>query len=338
MKRTGALLAALVLALPALVLAAKTTPTKSYIRVGNPVDATGVAIQPGTVLMGGSTDVDAAFDWLCSRAAMGDFLVIRATGTDAYNPYVQGRCRNLNSVATLLIGSVTEANSTFVSDRIRDAEIVWIAGGDQSNYVNYWTGTAVQARLNEHIGMGEPIGGTSAGMAVLTQFIYSALGSQGATSTQTLADPYNKYMTFSRNLVSIPALANVISDTHFVPRDRMGRTLGFLCRVHAAKWATTPRAIAVDEETALLIDGQGLGTVVATPTAATGKVYFIEGGAPETCLRRTPLTYRDVAVRRFGATDSGIDVAGWPSSGGTTYAVTAAAGVLTSDQPGGSAY
>jgi hypothetical protein len=36
--------------------------------------------------MGGGTDVDAAFQWMCQRSGGGDFLVIRATGTDAYNP------------------------------------------------------------------------------------------------------------------------------------------------------------------------------------------------------------------------------------------------------------
>ena len=64
----------------------------------------------GTVLMGGSTDVDEAFQWLCDRATGGDFLVVRATGTDAYNPYVQALCPGLNSVATLINGSAKAAN------------------------------------------------------------------------------------------------------------------------------------------------------------------------------------------------------------------------------------
>ncbi len=75
-------------ALPGPALAAK----KTYFRVGNAVDATAVETTAGTVLMGGSTDVDAAFQWLCDRAAGGDFLVVRAAGTDAYNPYVQELC------------------------------------------------------------------------------------------------------------------------------------------------------------------------------------------------------------------------------------------------------
>jgi cyanophycinase len=60
----------------------------SYFRVGNAND-TVTATTAGTVLMGGGTDVDAAFQWMCQRSGNGDFLVIRAPGTDAYNPYVQ---------------------------------------------------------------------------------------------------------------------------------------------------------------------------------------------------------------------------------------------------------
>src|SRR5437762_139670 len=74
----------------------------SYFRVGNAADVM-TATTGGTVLMGGSTDVDAAFQWMCDRAGNGDFLVIRATGTDAYNPYIQALCPNANSVATLII-------------------------------------------------------------------------------------------------------------------------------------------------------------------------------------------------------------------------------------------
>jgi cyanophycinase-like exopeptidase len=315
-------------ALPGPALAAK----KTYFRVGSAVDATATTTA-GTVLMGGSTDVDAAFQWLCDRAAGGDFLVVRAAGTDAYNPYVQELCPGLNSVATLIISSAKAANVPSVRETIANAEVLWIAGGDQSNYITEWTGTPVQQALNEHIAAGRPIGGTSAGLAVLTQFVYSALGSQGITSSEALADPYNKYNTFARDFVYLANTQGAIGDTHFSARDRMGRTLSFLCRIHANGWSAQPRAIAVSEETAVLIDARGNGQVVGTHNA-----YFIEAqGAPEVCSPGLPLTYRNVAVRRVGAGDS-FKVADWRGNAGTTYTVTAEAGVLSSSQPGGSVY
>ena len=81
----------------------------SYFRVGSPNDIS-ASTTAGTVLMGGGTDVDAAFQWMCQRSGGGDFLVIRATGTDAYNPYIQQLCPSENSVATLIIPNRTAAS------------------------------------------------------------------------------------------------------------------------------------------------------------------------------------------------------------------------------------
>ena len=150
----------------------------SYSRVGNPNNVT-TSTTAGTVLMGGGTDVDAAFQWMCQRSGNGDFLVIRATGTDAYNPYIQQLCPGENSVSTLIIPNRAAASDPFVITTIQNAEALWIAGGDQSNYINYWQGTPVQQALNGLIAQGVPIGGTSAGMNVLSEFVYSAFGEPG---------------------------------------------------------------------------------------------------------------------------------------------------------------
>ena len=118
----------------------------AYFRVGNSSDVS-TATQAGTVLMGGGTDVDAAFQWMCQRSGNGDFLVIRATGTDAYNPYIQQLCPAENSVATLIIPNRTAASDPFVISTMQNAEALWIAGGDQSNYINFWKGTPVETAL-----------------------------------------------------------------------------------------------------------------------------------------------------------------------------------------------
>jgi cyanophycinase len=314
------------------VLPASAGKKYSYFRVGNASDVT-TTTTTGTVLMGGGTDVNAAFQWMCQRSGGGDFLVIRATGTDAYNPYIQQLCPNENSVATLIIPSASAANDPAVADVILHAEALWIAGGDQSNYINYWTGTPVQSALNTLITRGVPIGGTSAGMNVLSQFVYTALTSQGATSSQALADPYTKYVTLGRDLVNIGILQGLIDDPHFVTRDRMGRDLAFLCRIYSDGWSATPRDIAIDEQTALLLDSKGNGTVVGNSTA-----YFLQApGAPEVCQPKTPLTYQNISVYRIDSNGK-FNVASWKGSGGTSYTVSANAGVLSSTQSGGAIY
>ena len=327
-----------ILLMPLLALAAATPAfagkgaTYSYFRVGNAADAV-TTVHPGVVLMGGGTDVDAAFVWQCGLSGNGDFLIIRATGTDAYNPYIQTLCPSENSVATLIIPDLASANNPAVAAIIAKAEAIWIAGGDQSNYINFWKGTPVQSTLNARIAAGVPVGGTSAGLNVLSQFVYTAQGAQGATSSQSLADPFNRYMSFDRDFTLVPILQGVIGDPHFVTRDRMGRDLAFLCRVATNGWSAAPRGIAVDEMTALLIDAQGHGTVVGSST-----VYFFKApGLPQQCIAKKPLTYLNIAVDRIRAGDS-FDLISWLRTGGSNYSVSANAGVLSSTQAGGSAY
>jgi cyanophycinase len=270
---------------------------------------------------------------MCNLAGNGDFLVIRATGTDAYNPYIQQLCPGANSVATLIIPSIAAANDPNVTTIMQQAEAIWIAGGDQSNYINFWTGTPVQSILNAKIAAGSPVGGTSAGMNVLTQFIYSAQAPQGVTSSQSLADPFNRYMSFARDFANVTILQGIIGDPHFVTRDRMGRDLAFLCRVAANNWSSAPRGIAIDEQTALLIDGSGRATVVGNST-----VYFLQApGLPQVCAAKTPLTYQNIAVQRINFTGT-FDFTSWLATGSTNYTVSANAGVLSSTQPGGSPY
>ena len=304
----------------------------SYYRVGNPTDVT-TSTTPGTVLMGGGTDVDAAFQWMCQRSGNGDFLVIRATGTDAYNPYIQQLCPNENSVATLIIPNATAANDPFVATTIQNAEALWIAGGDQSNYINYWTGTAVQQGVDALIARGVPVGGTSAGMNVLAEFVYSAQASQSLTSSEALADPFSKYLTLVRDFLNVPILAGIIDDPHFVTRDRMGRDLAFMCRVYTNGWSTAPRDTAIDEKTALLIDGNGNAAVVGSST-----VYFMSApGAPQVCQPGTPLTYQNIAVYRINVNGS-FNLSTWKGKGGVSYKVSANTGVLSSTQANGSIY
>ena len=328
MKRALVCLTALACASPALA-----KKSYDYYVEGDPADVVAGTTR-GTVLMGGGTDVDAAFQWLCKLSGGGDFLVIRASGTDAYNPYIRELCPSGNSVATLIIPSRAAAEDPDVLNLVSTAEALWIAGGDQSNYVNYWQDSLLEDAINAAIARGVPIGGTSAGMNVLTEFVYSALGSKGATSSQALADPFNKYMTFTTSFLAAPHLGGVIGDPHFVERDRMGRDLAFLCRVYAIGWSAAPRGIAVDRETALQIDGNGVATAVGNGTA-----YFLQApGAPAVCSPGTPLTYENVAVYRLQAGAGRFNLGRWSGNGGTAYAVSAVNGVLSSTQPGGSPY
>lgn len=319
--------------LSASLYAAPKTGFTSFI-VGNAADVQPApSLSPGLVLMGGGTDVDAAFQWMCGRAGGGDFVVIRTTGTDAYNPYIQQLCPQMDSVETIIITSVTGANSAYVSTQIQNAEALWIAGGDQSTYVNLWRGTAVQTGVNFLLNSKlAPVGGTSAGLAVLSQFIYTgAIGS--VTSSQALANPFHRYVTIDRDLFQSSLGANKLYDSHFVTRDRMGRSLVFLARIVNNGWAAQPRAIGIDEETALLVLPGGAATMVGT-----GAAYFLQAPGPAQVLaEKTPLTYLNIGVYKLpqGGT---FNFSTWTGSGGVAYTLNVNNGSVTSTQAGGNIY
>jgi cyanophycinase len=301
-----------------------------YIRAGNPADVQ-TTPQPGIAMMGGGTDLDAAFKWLCDRAKGGDFLIIRARGDDAYNPYVQKLCP-LNSVATLIFPNRKSAMDPAAAEIIRHAEAVFIAGGDQSHYINYWGATPVLAALNAHIAAGKPIGGTSAGLAVLGEFVYSALY-DSAFSPESLKDPYYKRVTLARNFLQIPLLHDTITDSHFVARDRLGRTVAFLARLMQDGWSAHPRSIAIDEKTAVLVDPDGSATVVGLGTA-----YFLRPTElPLSCRRKTPLILHNISAYR-APVGAHFNLATWAGEGGSSYTLSAQDGTLTSTQPGNAIY
>jgi cyanophycinase len=316
----------------ALLLAASFAHAASYqyIRIGNKND---IQTKPafGIAMMGGGSDLDEAFRWLCQKGNGGDFLILRASGSDAYNSYINGLCK-LNSVATLILSDRQAAQDPAVAEIIRQAEVIFIAGGDQANYVRDWKDTPVQDAINANLAEGKPIGGTSAGLAVLGEFVYGALGDPpdgGAlVSAAVLLNPYAERVTLVRGFLKIPHLENLLTDSHFAKRDRMGRTLGFLARIMQDGWSKSPREVAIDEKSAVLVEPDGKGTVLGSGKGA----YFLRPTQkPEACQKDEPLTFQGISVYRVPA-GGHFDLTSWTGDGGTAYSLSVEKGKIDSTQ------
>ena len=261
----------------------------------------------GTALIGGGTDVDAAMQWMIHKSGGGDFIVIRASGTDAYNRYIYG-LGLVNSVETLLINSRALANDLQVEATICGAEAVFIAGGNQANYVSYWKDTKVNDALNYLRDVKQvPIGGTSAGCAILGSYYFSALYGT-VTSSEALHDPYNRFLTLGHNdFFSQPYLSNVITDTHFDNPDRRGRLVTFLARMNQ-DYGIIGRGIGIDESTAVCIESNGTSRIFGSGTA-----FFLHQNGfshkPEMCISGTPLDWyrhrRAVSVSKIAGSKYG---------------------------------
>ena len=150
------------------------------------------------------------------------------------------------------------------------------------------------------------VGGISAGLAILGQFLFAA-EKDTIQSGQAMADCYAKKITLERDMLDVPVLSSAITDTHFTQRARMGRMLTFMARVITDGWASRVKGIGVDEDAAALVTSDGVATVVGQGnvsfvTMRTGDVVSCAPGAP-------PETrFLDVHVIHVGST---FDITTW---------------------------
>ena len=102
--------------------------------------------------MGGRTEDANAMRWFLVRADGGDVLVLRASGSDGYNDYFFDELGlTLNSVETIVFNNASAANDAYIHTAIREAEAIWLAGGDQSRYVDYWRGTVIDSLIRDAV-------------------------------------------------------------------------------------------------------------------------------------------------------------------------------------------
>jgi cyanophycinase len=271
--------------------------------------------------MGGSTDVDEALQWMIKLSGGGDFIVLRASGSTGYNAYIK-ELGSINSVETLLLDSREKAMTKAVGQRIREAEAVFIAGGDQWNYVNFWSNSEVSSALAFLIHEKKiPIGGTSAGCVVLSGICFDAQHDT-AVSKDVLLNPFHSSVSLSKSFIEIPMLSNTIADQHYSQRDRLGRHVVFLARMASQEKTKLPYGIGVDEKTAVCVDSNGDARLFGK-----GSAYFlIPQGIPEVCKEGIPLTWNNhnkaIAAYVFAGSPEGtlvFNLHKWPKDNPSQY-------------------
>jgi len=305
------------------------------------------SVVPGICLMGGATENDNAMRWWMQRANGGDVLVLRCTGSNGYNNYLYSTLGlTVNSVETLVLPARNSAYDPYVLRRIREAEAIWIAGGDQANYVNYWKNTPLQQALQQAVlQRGVPIGGTSAGMAILGSHYFAALNGT-ALSSDLLANPYHNTATVGANdFLRLPYLNRTITDTHFDNPDRRGRIVAFMAR-QAGDSSVRMRAIACDEHTAVCIDSTGLARVFGGFPQSDDNAYFAQANCippwqPEMLRPSVALSWnrggQSVKVYRVKGTQQGsntFDLNEWRQGSGGEWLNWYVQGGVFSEGPG----
>jgi cyanophycinase-like exopeptidase len=189
----------------------------------------------------------------------------------------------------------------------------------------------VQTEINAAIRRGVPVGGTSAGLAVLGEWVYSAEGDKpddpNLESRTALANPFHPRIMLSGHFLDVPILKGTITDSHFVKRDRMGRLLTFLARL-----GRKTRCIGVDERTAVLVEPDGHAHIVGK-----GSVYFLQmKGLAEVLAPGKPLSFRDATVKKVSAGEA-FDLKSWRGEA-AVYGLSVAKGTIHLTQVGGAIY
>ncbi len=264
-------------------------------------------LKPGLLLIGGAEEgasgEDAAIEWLLQRCNRGNFLVLRSGEPGRQAAWVADYYQDLiQSAAELSINSRAAANNPDVIDYIKQADALFIAGGDQKKYEEYWEGTETENAINYLINQKQvPVAGTSAGMAILGEYYY-APRDLGVISSEILEDPFhpNTQDIYRSNFIQAPFLKRVITDTHLDrrndvhPETRYGRIFGLLARVYQEiNYQHPVYAIGLDEGAFVAIDEQGIAQVFGNGKREGQDAYFLQvnGAPPEQIEPGKPLIW-----------------------------------------------
>ena len=275
---------------------------------------------PALLLMGGGREVSAAFTANAYPIVNGgDIVVLRVSGTDGYQDFLYRRlveelpadrraALQPNSVETLIVDSAAKADSDYVANAVAKANLIWIAGGDQSAYITHWRGTALAAAVRSAYQRGAVVGGISAGMVVMGQWMYDPGAQTAVNSAEAVADPYRAsiVLTSGAELFDLPLGLNLLPETHFANRDRMGRLLSFMARLRKDGRSALTYGVALDENTSLFIDKLGVGSFQRQSVAGRpeGNGYILKEDPERTTLTQVaaglPLIYRHVQRIKLG--------------------------------------
>jgi len=265
----------------------------------------------GVMLEGGAEDVDDAWRWFLERAGHGDIVCLRATPDEGYDVWIR-ELAPVRSFQTLQLTDPAAAEDPFVVGSIERADGLFIAGGDQFDYLRVWTGTPIQRAINAAIAAGVPVGGISAGLAVLGEFAFTA-ERDTVTSEEALADPFDDRVRLARGFLTVPGLGATITDSHLSERGRLGRLLVFMARTLADGWADEVRGIGIDEGTAVLVESDGTATVMGASSA-----WFLRMTRADvvSCRPAEPLVTRSIGTVAVSAGAS-FDMSSWSGDVGT---------------------
>jgi cyanophycinase len=148
-----------------------------------------------------------------------------------------------NPIVMLNFNKQTASNPVLV-DSLQKAKLIFISGGDQSRFMAVVSNTPVYKAIHQAYQNGSTISGTSAGAAVMCEYMIT--GNQKLESKYTATFDNIRYDNIEI-AEGLGLIKNVIIDQHFLKRSRYNRLLSGLVEF------PTHIGIGIDESTAIIV-------------------------------------------------------------------------------------
>ena len=229
------------------------------------ISCAGSYAQGRLLLVGGGSEKNGTNSWSTPPyrwAVEGKRVAIIGTETGSLAPYMESQCGAVRA-REFAIATRDSADSQATYDTLMTYDVIFFRGGDQWEYYNLYRNTRLLVAVNDKYSQGGCIGGTSAGMHILSSIVFTAENGT-VYPYECIENPNNSYVTLEDDFLDLKP--GFIFDTHFCERARFGRLAGFLAnyRFSANEDLT---GLGMDDMTCMTVDENGLGTVYGTGCA-----------------------------------------------------------------------
>ncbi|NTW23330.1 MAG: T9SS type A sorting domain-containing protein [Lentimicrobium sp.] len=217
------------------------------------------------LIVGGGSEKNGVNSWSVPPyrwAVEGKRVAIIGTSTGSLAPYMKSQC-GAAYAKEFAIATFDSANSQATYDTILSYDVIFFRGGDQWEYYDLYRNTRLQDAVNLKFSQGGCIGGTSAGMHILSSVVFTAENGT-VYPYECIENPNNEYVTLENDFFNFRP--GFIYDTHFAERARFGRMAGFLAK-YKFDHDQPLLGLGMDDMTCMTIDENGLGTVYGTGCA-----------------------------------------------------------------------
>jgi cyanophycinase len=193
---------------------------------------------------------DLPYSWFVEQADSGKIINIDTDEASGWYPDYFKSFGASSESKNIQIATEFAAKDSSIYRELSSARGIFMEGGNQWEYVNTWQGTLVEAAIHEVFNNGGVIGGTSAGLAVLGEICFDARNGS-AYPEETAKNAWDPKISLTDDFLEI--LPDVLTDSHFHPRGRLGRLVPMMAQRISYHHDRELMGIGVDDKTALCI-------------------------------------------------------------------------------------